>query len=95
MPRLAQKKITVNSSTWTAVTPTIYTQRLSIGNIVSGANDINRRIDSADAETEILIPTGTWYVWDLKTHQMFESGVVACYLKSVSGSFDVVVEYIA
>lgn len=94
MPRLAQKKITVNSSTWTSVTPTIYTQRLSIGNISSGANDILRRIDSADAETEIRIPAGTWYVWDLKTHQMFESGVVACSLKSVTGSFDVIAEYI-
>lgn len=101
---MTQILVAVDNSTWTAVTCPIYCKTIIFDNNEVGAVDIHRRIDSGSAATQKLIPAGMQGVWNLSSatsggnsstrNASFSAGQIVGYLKSVSGSFNVAVEFI-
>lgn len=98
---MTQLLIAVDSVNWTAVTCPIQCKTVIFDNNETSAQDVNRRIADTDANTQKLIPVGTVYTWEksadakpLSSRAFFAAGAVIAYLKSVSGSFNVAVEFI-
>lgn len=98
---ITRSKITVDSSTWTPVVwpAAIRDANLSgasfkILNDVAGANDIYTRSDSADVLTEQRQPAGTWVEYSPQVYPKLISNYTLLYVKSVSGSFDVCLEWV-
>jgi hypothetical protein len=107
--KIAQLLIAVDSVAWAPVVvpsdsasgTVLNAKTIIFDNNESGAQDINRRIVSDDAETQKLIPVGMQGVWKLSDDSRGMSGFSAAqtgntiaYLRSVSGSFNVAVEFI-
>jgi hypothetical protein len=98
---MTQLLIAVDSVTWAPVTTPVDAKTVIFDNNESGAQSVNRRINSADAATQKTIPAGMQAVWTKSADprawtrfSAFKSGTVVAYLKSVSGSFNVAVEFI-
>jgi hypothetical protein len=98
---MTQLMIAVDSVSWAPVTAPIDAKTVIFDNNESGAQSVNRRIDSADADTQKTISAGSQAVWTKSSDprswtrfSAFKQGTVIAYLKSVSGSFNVAVEFI-
>lgn len=94
MSIVRQIMVAVDSVGWTAVVAPSPAKTVIFDNSESGGYDILRRIDSANADTEKVIPYGSQAVWKLDTNQFFDRGATVAYLKSTTGSFDVAVEFL-
>lgn len=84
----------MNAVTWTAPVVPKYANKLTIHNEESGANDIKIRTDAADSGTEFPpMPAGTWKEQGPLQDQAFEIGATPFAYLSVSGSFEIVLEW--
>jgi len=106
---IGQALITVDSVSWAEVAvpadartgSNFNAKQIIFSNVAAGAMDVARRIVSANASTELVIPAGTQAIWrcsdDPRGFSGFsatQTGSVVAYLKSSSGSFDVTVEFL-
>jgi len=97
---MTQIMVTVDSVSWAAVVCPINAKQVIFYNAESGAQDILRRIDSANSQTQLTIPAGSQAVWRLSDDprnlagmSQFRTGKTVAYLKSTTGSFNVAVEF--
>jgi len=98
---MTQSLIAVDSVSWAAVVCPIDAKTIIFDNNESSAQDVYRRIDSANAASQKLIPVGFQSTWTKSSDprewtrfSAFKAGDTVAYLKSVSGSFNVAVEFI-
>lgn len=94
---MVQFRLTIDASTWTDIpvpaAPVGGFKKIIVANRVNGANDVYLRTDSADPETESDVPAGTEDTLT-KSDDMrrrWNPSDVPGSLKSVSGSFDVII----
>ena len=98
---MTQTLVAVDSSNWTAVVCPISCKTVIFDNNETSAQNVYRRIDSTDANTQKLIPAGVAYTWQksadersMSAAKNFVAGATIASLKSTAGSFNVAVEFI-
>lgn len=94
--------VSIDNLAWEPVVVPINCKTIIFSNNEATAQDVYRRIDSADADTQCTIPVGMQATWNtsdigsvsgIGTKYFRATGTIA-YLKSVAGSFNVAVEFI-
>lgn len=94
--------VAVDNLAWEPVVVPINCKTIIFSNNEATAQDVYRRIDSANADTQCTIPVGMQATW-VKSDtghgtsmglKYFWLGTTIAHLKSVAGSFNVAVEFI-
>ena len=95
-PAFVINRLTIDTVTWTAVTPSHACTQVVIRQ-GGAANDIKVRTDQADSGTEHTIPSGVDFVINSNPGSFstpFPAGDAVCYLQSVAGTGPAVCEFI-
>lgn len=90
---ITMQTVSINSSTWTSPPCPEYSKFLRIKNTVSGANDILFRRVEADSGTEDSLPAGTWVDQEQDKDNAFTKLSTPFAFKSVSGTFNIKLEW--